>query len=62
MMFGLKRISTAFGLLVALASSAMAQEIAPHANQVTADAVAGTLRASRNLAGYRIEIRRATAW
>ncbi len=56
-MFGLKRISTAFGLLAVLATSAAAQEIAPHANQMTADAVAGSLRASRNLAGYRIEIR-----
>jgi hypothetical protein len=54
MMVELKRISTALGLLAALASSALAQ--APNANQSTADAVAGTLRASRNLAGYRIEI------
>ena len=57
MMFGLKRISTAFGLLAVLATSASAQEIAPNANQMTADAVAGSLRASRSLAGYRIEIR-----
>jgi len=55
-MFGLKRISTALGLLAAMATAAMAQGVAPHANQMTADAVAGTLRASRNLAGYRIEI------
>jgi hypothetical protein len=57
MIFGLKRISTALGLLVGIAGAAAAQEIAPHANQMTADAVAGTLRASRNLEGYRIEIR-----
>jgi BON domain len=57
MMFGLKRISTAFGLLAVLATSATAQGIAPNGNQVTADAVAGSLRASRSLAGYRIEIR-----
>ncbi len=57
MMFGLKRISIAFGLLAALASSASAQGVAPNANQLTADSVAGSLRASRSLAGYRIEIR-----
>jgi hypothetical protein len=56
MMVELKRISTALGLLAALASSAMAQGSAPNANQMTADAVAGTLRSSNNLAGYRIEI------
>jgi hypothetical protein len=56
MMVGLKRISTAFGLLVAMASVAPAQEVAVSQNQMTANAVAGTLRSSRNLAGYRIEI------
>jgi len=56
MLVGLKRISTALGLLAAMASSALAQGAAPSQNQLTADAVAGTLRASRNLAGYRIEI------
>jgi hypothetical protein len=56
MMVGLKRISTAFGLLVAMASVATAQEVAVSQNQSTANAVAGTLRSSRNLAGYRIEI------
>ncbi len=56
MMVELKRISTALGLLAALTSSALAQGPAPNANQLTADAVAGTLRSSRNLAGYRIEI------
>jgi hypothetical protein len=55
-MLGWKRISTAFGLLAALAASASAQGVAPNANQMTADAVAGSLRASQNLAGYRIEI------
>ena len=56
MMVGLKRISTAFGLLVAMASAASAQDVAVNQNQSTANAVAGTLRSSRNLAGYRIEI------
>ncbi len=56
MMVGLKRISTAFGLLVAMASAAPAQEVAVSQNQSTANAVAGTLRSSQNLAGYRIEI------
>ncbi len=56
MMVGLKRISTAFGLVIALASVASAQEVAVNQNQSTANAVAGTLRSSRNLAGYRIEI------
>ena len=56
MMFGLKRISAAFGLLVVMATAATAQGVAPNANQMTADAVAGSLRASRNLVGYRIEI------
>ena len=55
MMVELKRISTALGLLAALASSAMAQGSAPNANQMTADAVAGTLRSSSNLAGNRID-------
>jgi hypothetical protein len=56
MMVELKRISTALGLLAALTTSAMAQGPAPSANQITADSVAGTLRASQNLAGHRIEI------
>src|SRR5262249_2386258 len=50
MMFGLKRISTAFGLLAVMVTAASAQGVAPNANQTTADAVAGSLRASRNLA------------
>jgi hypothetical protein len=56
MLVGLKRISTALGLVAAMASTAFAQGFAPSQNQLTADAVAGTLRASGNLAGYRIEI------
>jgi hypothetical protein len=56
MMFGLKRISTAFGLLAVLATAASAQGVAPNSNQTTADAVAGSLRSSRALAGHRIEI------
>jgi hypothetical protein len=56
MMFGLKRISIAFGLLAAMVTAASAQGVAPNTNQITADAVAGSLRASRNLSGFRIEI------
>jgi len=57
MMVGLKRISSTLGLLAAMSSAGLAQDvITPNANQVTADAVAGTLRSSRNLEGYRIEI------
>jgi hypothetical protein len=56
MMFALKRISTALGLLVAMAIAASAQEVAPNSNQTTANAVAGSLRSSRALAGHRIEI------
>ncbi|MHB1561662.1 MAG: BON domain-containing protein, partial [Isosphaeraceae bacterium] len=56
MMFGLKRISTALGLLAVVAASSAAQEVAPSTNQMTADAVAGSLRSSRSLAGHRIEI------
>jgi BON domain len=55
MMVGLKRISTALALLALPMSGALAQE-AINSNQLTADAVARTLRSSRNLAGYRIEI------
>ena len=56
MMFALKRISTALGLLAVMATAASAQEVAPNSNQTTADAVAGSLRSSRALAGHRIEI------
>jgi hypothetical protein len=56
MMVELKRISTALVLLAVTAPVAMAQGIAPSANQMTADAVAGALQASGNLEGYRIEI------
>ena len=57
MMVGLKRISTAFWVCwPSMTSAALAQDVAPNANQMTADAVAGTLRMSRNLEGYRIEI------
>lgn len=56
MMVELKRISTALGLLAALTGSVLAQGPTPNANQVTADSVAGSLRSSRDLAGYRIEI------
>jgi hypothetical protein len=55
MMVGLKRISTALGVLALSATAALAQETV-NVNQLTADAVAATLRSSKNLAGYRIEI------
>ena len=42
MMVGLKRISTAVGLLAATAAASDAQGIASTTNQATADAVAGT--------------------
>jgi hypothetical protein len=56
MLVGLKRISTAFGVLAATAAAAQAQGVAPGPNQATADAVASTLRQSPALSGYRIEI------
>ena len=58
MLLGLKRISTAFGLLALGASFAMAQAPAPaiSQNQATANAVASTLKSSRSLSAYRIEI------
>ncbi len=56
MIFGLKRISTALGVLAVIATSASAQGVAPNSNQMTADAVAGSLRSSRTLSGHRIEI------
>jgi hypothetical protein len=56
MLDGLKRISTAFGLLAATASWAHAQAPAPSYNQSTANAVASALRTSPNLRPYRIEI------
>jgi hypothetical protein len=55
-MVQLKRISTALGLLAATAAVAQAQGITPSSNQATANAVARSLRASRALSGYRIEI------
>ena len=58
MLLGLKRISTAFGLLALGASIAMAQAPAPaiSQNQATANAVASTLKSSRTLSAFRIEI------
>jgi hypothetical protein len=56
MMSGLKRISTALGVLAMAGSAAMAQGIAPSTNQLTADAVANSLRGSRGLETHRIEI------
>lgn len=54
MLLGLKRISTALGLVAAMAAGASAQ--APTQNQATADAVARVLKGSPALSGYRIEI------
>ncbi len=56
MFVGLKRISIALGLLAAMPFASQAQSMVPGANQATADAVAGSLRASRALSGHRIEI------
>lgn len=56
MLVGLKRISMAFGLVALASSASLAQGPVPSTNQATADAVAGALRSSRALAGYRIEI------
>jgi hypothetical protein len=56
MMVGLKRISSVVGLLAVSASFALGQGTVAHPNQTTADSVAGALRASRTLAGSRIEI------
>ena len=56
MFVGLKRISIALGLLAAMPFASQAQSMIPGSNQATADAVAGTLRASRALSGHRIEI------
>ena len=56
MMVGLKRISTVVGLLAVTASAAFGQGTVANPNQTTADSVASTLRASRTLAGSRIEI------
>src|SRR5262249_49577871 len=46
----------ALGLLAVMATAASAQGVAPSSNQMTADAVAGSLRSSRALSGHRIEI------
>jgi hypothetical protein len=58
MLLGLKRISTAFGVLALGASFAVAQAPAPSIsqNQATANAVASALKSSRTLSAYRIEI------
>ncbi len=56
MLLGLKRISTAFGLLALVASIATAQAPAMSPNQTTANAVASALKSSRSLSAYRIEI------
>lgn len=56
MLVGLKRISTALGILAASAAAAQAQSTMPGANQATADSVASALRSSPGLIGQRIEI------
>jgi hypothetical protein len=56
MLLGLKRISTAFGLMALVASIASAQAPAVSPNQMTANAVASALKSSRSLSAYRIEI------
>jgi hypothetical protein len=57
MMVDLKRISTALGLVAAMSSAALAQGVATSSNQMTADAVANSVRATTNIEGYRVEIR-----
>ena len=52
MLVGLKRISTALGILAASAAVAQAQGV----NQSTADSVAAVLRTSPALMGHRIDI------
>ena len=54
MLLRMKRISTALGLVAAMAAAASAQ--APATNQATADSVARVLKGSPALSGYRIEI------
>jgi hypothetical protein len=56
MLDGLKRISTALGLLAATATVTQAQMPVPSFNQATANAVADALRSSANLSPYRIDI------
>jgi hypothetical protein len=56
MLLGLKRISTALGLVAATAAGALAQAPSPNQNQATADGVARVLKGSPSLSGYRIEI------
>jgi hypothetical protein len=56
MMVGLKRISTALGVLAMSASASLGQGVASNPNQITADTVASSLRSSKSLAGHRIEI------
>jgi len=56
MMVGLKRISKALGMMAGLAVALQSQAMAQSANQTTANAVAGALRTSPALSGYRIEI------
>ncbi len=53
MLVGLKRISTALGILAASTAAAQAQGTN---NQTTADAVATSLRMSPALSGYRIDV------
>ena len=56
MLLGMKRISTALGILAASAAAADAQGVAPTANQATANAVAAALRSNPALANTRVDI------
>jgi BON domain len=56
MLLGLKRISTALGLVAASAAGAFAQAPSQNSNQATANSVARVLKESPSLSGYRIEI------
>ena len=55
-MINRKRISAALGLLVATVAPAFAQDAAPSGNQMTADAIAASLRANPGLTRSRIAI------
>ena len=56
MLLGMKRISTALGVLAASAAVANAQGVSPNANQATANAVAASLRSTPGIANHRIDI------
>src|SRR4051812_20613144 len=56
MLVGLKRIFKGLGLLAGFVASTHGQVMGQGPHQTTANAVAGALRSSQALSGYRIEI------